>query len=107
MFQGMGEETEELNEYFGFKPNRVNHMILSHAHIDHCGLIPRLVAEGFEGTIFCTSATMDLARILMTGFGKNTRTRYRVQQQAQAKEQPKRTTGFVHRRKRYRSFAFV
>ena len=66
MFQGMGEETEELNEYFGFNPKKVDYMILSHAHIDHCGLIPRLVAEGFEGSIFCTSATMDLARILMT-----------------------------------------
>lgn len=66
MFQGMGEETEELNEYFGFNPKKVDYLILSHAHIDHCGLIPRLVAEGFEGSIFCTSATMDLARILMT-----------------------------------------
>ena len=66
MFQGMGEETEELNEYFGFKPDQVDYMILSHAHIDHCGLIPRLVAEGYAGPIFCTSATMDLARILMT-----------------------------------------
>ena len=66
MFQGMGEETDELNEYFGFNPKKVDYLILSHAHIDHCGLIPRLVAEGFEGSIFCTSATMDLARILMT-----------------------------------------
>lgn len=65
MFQGMGEETEEMNEYFGFNPKKVDYMILSHAHIDHCGLVPRLVAEGFEGPIFCTSATMDLARILM------------------------------------------
>jgi metallo-beta-lactamase family protein len=45
-------------------------MILSHAHIDHCGLIPRLVAEGFAGPIFCTPATMDLARILMLDSAK-------------------------------------
>lgn len=70
MFQGMGEETEELNEYFGFDPKKVDYLILSHAHIDHCGLIPRLVAEGFEGSIFCTSATMDLARILMMDSAK-------------------------------------
>jgi len=70
MFQGMGEETEELNEYFGFNPKKVDYMILSHAHIDHCGLIPRLVAEGFKGSIFCTSATMDLARILMIDSAK-------------------------------------
>ncbi|MDF3078052.1 MAG: fold metallo-hydrolase [Sphingobacteriaceae bacterium] len=70
LFQGMGEETDELNGYFGFKPSRVNYLVLSHAHIDHCGLIPRLVSEGFEGQIFCTPATMDLARILMLDSAK-------------------------------------
>jgi len=65
MFQGFGEHTEDMNEHFGFNPEKVDYMILSHAHIDHCGLIPRLVAEGFSGPIFCTPATMDLARILM------------------------------------------
>jgi metallo-beta-lactamase family protein len=65
MFQGMGEHTEDLNEHFGFNPKKIDYLILSHAHIDHCGLIPRLVAEGFEGTIFCTPPTMDLARILL------------------------------------------
>jgi metallo-beta-lactamase family protein len=70
MFQGMGEHTEDLNEQFGFDPKKVTYLILSHAHIDHCGLIPRLVAEGFNGTIFCTPATMDLARILMLDSAK-------------------------------------
>ncbi|GAA4334697.1 MBL fold metallo-hydrolase [Mucilaginibacter gynuensis] len=65
MFQGMGEQTEDMNEHFGFNPNNVDYMILSHAHIDHCGLIPRLVAEGFNGQIFCTAPTMDLVRILL------------------------------------------
>src|SRR6202012_2032626 len=65
MFQGMGEHTEDLNKHFGFNPVKVDYMILSHAHIDHCGLIPRLVAEGFKGEIFCTPPTMDLARILL------------------------------------------
>ncbi len=65
MFQGMGEQSDDLNEHFGFNPKKVDYMILSHAHIDHCGLIPRLVAEGYDGPIYCTSATMDLARILL------------------------------------------
>lgn len=65
MFQGLGEETDDMNEYFGFRPDKVDYLILSHAHIDHCGLVPRLVAEGFNGTIFSTAATMDLARILL------------------------------------------
>ena len=37
MFQGMGEHTEDLNEHFGFNPEKVDYLILSHAHIDHCG----------------------------------------------------------------------
>ncbi|TWI97157.1 metallo-beta-lactamase family protein [Mucilaginibacter frigoritolerans] len=65
MFQGMGEHTEDLNEHFGFNPVTVDYLILSHAHIDHCGLIPRLVAEGFKGQIFCTPPTFDLVKILL------------------------------------------
>jgi metallo-beta-lactamase family protein len=70
MFQGMGEHTEDLNEHFGFNPVKVGYLILSHAHIDHCGLIPRLVAQGFNGQIFCTAPTMDLARILLMDSAK-------------------------------------
>ena len=70
MFQGMGEQTEDLNDHFGFNPKKLDYLILSHAHIDHCGLIPRLVAQGFNGQIFCTSATMDLARILLMDSAK-------------------------------------
>src|SRR6185503_800239 len=65
MFQGLGEHTDDLNDHFGFNPKKLDYLILSHAHIDHCGLIPRLVAEGFNGPIFCTPATMNLARILL------------------------------------------
>jgi metallo-beta-lactamase family protein len=48
MFQGMGKETDSLNREFGFDAQGVDVMILSHAHIDHSGLIPKLVHEGFE-----------------------------------------------------------
>ncbi|MCX6317339.1 MAG: MBL fold metallo-hydrolase [Bacteroidetes bacterium] len=65
MFQGMGKETDMLNREFGFDPAEVDVMILSHAHIDHSGLIPRLVAEGFKGKIFCTPATKDLTMVLL------------------------------------------
>lgn len=65
MFQGLGRETDDLNEHFGFNPKKVDALILSHAHIDHSGLIPRLVKEGFTGPIFCTPATRDLAEILL------------------------------------------
>lgn len=70
LFQGMGDITDQLNESFGFNPANVTYLILSHAHIDHCGLLPRLVAEGFSGPIFCTPATRDLAEILMLDSAK-------------------------------------
>ncbi len=49
---------------FPVQPKRVDTMLLTHAHLDHCGLIPKLVAEGFRGEILATPATIDLARIV-------------------------------------------
>ncbi|MEO6455006.1 MAG: MBL fold metallo-hydrolase [Ginsengibacter sp.] len=65
MFQGMGKETDTLNREFGFDAADIDYLILSHAHIDHCGLIPKLVKDGFAGKIFATPGTKDLATILM------------------------------------------
>src|SRR3954468_13934946 len=65
MFQGMGKDTDTLNATFGFEASSVDVMVLSHAHIDHTGLIPKLVKEGFSGKIFCTPATRELANILL------------------------------------------
>jgi len=63
LFQGI--QTDEFNQSFGFKPSEVDYLILSHAHIDHSGLIPRLVRQGFQGPIYCTSATADLCKIML------------------------------------------
>jgi metallo-beta-lactamase family protein len=65
LYQGMGKETDELNRDFGFNPSEVDHMILSHAHIDHCGLIPKLIKDGYQGKVYATPATKDLAAILL------------------------------------------
>ena len=65
LFQGMGQDTAELNSSFGFNPAEVNYMILSHAHIDHCGLIPKLIKVGYNGKVYATPATKDLAKVLM------------------------------------------
>lgn len=65
MFQGMGKETLGLNQEFGFEPSEISHVIISHAHIDHIGLLPKLVKEGYNGKIYCTKATAALADILL------------------------------------------
>lgn len=65
MFQGMGRDTDSYNREFGFDPKEVDIMILSHAHIDHSGLIPKLVSEGFNGKIYCTPATRTLTALLL------------------------------------------
>lgn len=65
MFQGMGKDTDSLNRDFGFEPTEIDAMILSHAHIDHSGLIPRLTSQGYQGKIFCTDATKELCGLLL------------------------------------------
>lgn len=65
LFQGMGKDTQPLNESFGFEPKEIDMIILSHAHIDHCGLLPRIVRKGFNGPIYSTPATKELTAILL------------------------------------------
>jgi metallo-beta-lactamase family protein len=65
MFQGKGLETDSMNREMGFDPSVVNHIILTHAHIDHSGLIPYAYKLGFRGSIICTNATRDLCSIML------------------------------------------
>jgi metallo-beta-lactamase family protein len=65
MFQGMGMDTDAFNSDFGFDPTAITYMILSHAHIDHSGLIPKLIKDGYGGKIYATPATIQLANLLL------------------------------------------
>lgn len=65
LFQGRRGESIERNRNFPFDPKQVDAVVLSHAHIDHCGNLPNLCRHGFEGNIFCTFATRDLASIML------------------------------------------
>ncbi len=68
-FQG-GEAQDALNyEDFPFDPAEIEYMVLSHAHIDHCGRIPLLIKRGFKGSIYCTDATADLLEIMLKDSG--------------------------------------
>jgi metallo-beta-lactamase family protein len=65
MFQGGPGETMRNRVPLGVDPTSLDAVILTHAHLDHCGLLPLLVREGFRGSIVCTSATAELARLVM------------------------------------------
>jgi metallo-beta-lactamase family protein len=65
LFQGMGKDTDALNRNFGFDPKEIDCVCLSHAHVDHCGLLPKLVKDGFKGKIYATPATIDVAKVLL------------------------------------------
>ncbi len=64
MFQGARQLEERNYLKFPFDPHTVSHLLLTHAHIDHSGLVPKLFKEGFAGSILCTTATADLCGIL-------------------------------------------
>ncbi len=65
LFQGGHEIDEENAADFGFDPKSIDILLLTHAHLDHCGRIPLLVKRGFDGEIITTSATRELARVVM------------------------------------------
>lgn len=70
MFQGPAQ-IEDMNEIpFSFEPKDIDYVILTHAHLDHCGLLPKLVKEGFNGKILATKGTIDLAKIVMNDAAK-------------------------------------
>ncbi|MGB5695282.1 MAG: MBL fold metallo-hydrolase [Polyangiales bacterium] len=65
LFQGRRAETIERNRELGFRARDIDVMVLSHAHIDHSGALPRLYRQGFRGPIYCTPATRDLCAAML------------------------------------------
>ncbi len=65
MFQGNRQMREKNYEPFMFTPSEIDFVLLTHAHIDHCGLLPRLCAQGFKGKVYATKATCDLVQIML------------------------------------------
>jgi len=70
LFQGKRDEFYHVNTIFSFNPRMLDALILSHAHIDHCGNIPSLVRKGLRCKVYTTSATKDLARLMLLDSGK-------------------------------------
>jgi len=69
LFQGKRKNTYDFNLNFDFDPSSLDAVILSHAHIDHSGNLPNLVKSGFDGSIYATHATRDLADIMLKDSG--------------------------------------
>ena len=65
LFQGRRAESHRRNRDFPFRAKAIDAVILSHAHIDHCGNLPNLVRRGFNGPIYCTPATRALAAVML------------------------------------------
>jgi metallo-beta-lactamase family protein len=70
LHQGRREEARQRNAHFPFHPHQIDAVVLSHAHIDHCGNLPTLVRQGFAGPVFCTPPTRDLLRIMLADSAK-------------------------------------
>jgi metallo-beta-lactamase family protein len=70
LHQGRREEARRRNSHFPFHPDQIDAVILSHAHIDHCGNLPTLVRQGFNGPVFCTPPTRDLLRVMLADSAK-------------------------------------
>jgi metallo-beta-lactamase family protein len=65
LYQGKREEAYKINRHFLFDPAELHAVVLSHAHIDHSGNLPTLIAKGFKGNIYSTTATRDLCAIML------------------------------------------
>lgn len=65
LYQGSKGLSEENKKLFGFKPKEIDYVLLTHAHLDHCGRIPLLVKQGFKGEIITTHASRELAKLVM------------------------------------------
>jgi metallo-beta-lactamase family protein len=65
MFQGPTDSKTKNTEKFSFNPQTIDFVLLTHAHVDHCGRLPKLFKEGFQGKIYSTSATKDLTEIIL------------------------------------------
>jgi metallo-beta-lactamase family protein len=69
-YQGRRSESYERNKNFPFPPSDIDAVVLSHAHIDHCGNLPNLGKRGFKGPIYCTPATRDLIAVMLADSAK-------------------------------------
>ena len=64
-YQGKRSDSDKMNRRLPFPADKIDAVILSHAHLDHCGTLPVLVRDGFSGKIYCTDATAEIAKYIL------------------------------------------
>ncbi len=70
LFQGLKELRERNWQNLPIAPSQIDAIVLTHAHLDHCGYLPRIVSQGFRGRVFCTAGTKDLCNIVLPDSGR-------------------------------------
>jgi len=79
LIQGRMIDAERNYAPFIYNPADIDFMILTHAHIDHAGRIPKLVREGFKGKVYCTKATKELSEVMLADSRTYPRNRSRME----------------------------
>lgn len=112
-FQGKRRPTRKLNASFYFSPQDIDFVILSHAHLDHCGALPLLIKRGFTGPVYTTHATRDVARQMLMDSAGIQESDYRFMKKhkiagAETLAKPLYTTKDIPRTiRRFRTFPYV
>ena len=70
LFQGSPSEADRNRQPLAYDPSTIDAILLTHAHLDHCGYLPVVVREGFAGPVYVTTATAELARLVLVDSGK-------------------------------------
>lgn len=99
MYQGKATDELKNEEEFGFNIDEIDFMLLTHAHIDHSGRIPKLYNEGYKNPIYAHKATCDLCAIMLPDSRTHTRNGSRVEKQKKTKKRRNRASSFIHSRR--------
>ena len=99
MYQGQAEDEYENDAPFDFDPQEIDFMLLTHAHIDHSGRIPKLYNEGFRNKIYAHKATCDLCSLMLPDSRTYPRNGSRMEKQKKTKKRRKAISTIIHSRR--------
>lgn len=107
MYQGAAQDEWENSSPFAFDVNELDFMLLTHAHIDHSGRIPKLYNEGFRKPIYATKATCDLCSIMLPDSRSHSRNGNRVEKQEKSKKRLRPNSTTLYSRRSSKMFRYI